>query len=141
MVQKKNSFMKVSSCGEIVKKRIEILLLMLCLLGFSGCASNHEDLTPTGYPSGEVQRPQIMYNGAIYFYTADGFDQPLPHGYEQRGEVKEVDNRQEPAEDWCGSRVEVGQKIYVSNDTAKIYVEYETGYAEFAVVPESTSIR
>ena len=78
-----------------------------------------------------------MYNGVSYFYTADGFDHPLPDGYEQVGEVKEVDNRQEPAEDWCGSRVEGGQKIYVSNDTSTIYVEYETGYAEFAAVSES----
>ena len=38
-------------------------------------------------------------------------------------------------EDWCGSRVEVGQKIYVSNDTATIYVEYETGYAELTLLP------
>ena len=122
-----------------MKKGIEILLIMFCLPGFSSCTYNHEE--QTGYPFGEMQRPQVMYNGVIYFYTADGFDHPLPDGYEQVGEVKEVDNRQEPAEDWCGSRVEVGQKIYVSNDTAKIYVEYETGYPEFAVVPESTSIR
>ena len=114
-----------------MKKRIEVLLIMFCLLSFSGCTYNKEELTPTGYPSDEMQRPQIMYNGVIYFYTADGFDHPLPDGYEQVGEVKEVDNRQEPVEDWCGSRVEVGQKIYVSNDTATIYVEYETGYAEF----------
>ena len=132
-----------------MKKRIEVLLIMFCLLSFSGCTYNNEELTPTGYPSDEMQRPQIMYNGVIYFYTADGFDHPLPDGYEQVGEVKEVDNRQEPVEDWCGSRVEVGQKIYVSNDTAcgsrvevgqkiyvsndtaTIYVEYETGYAEF----------
>ena len=114
-----------------MKKRIEVLLIMFCLLSFSGCTYNNEELTPTGYPSDEVQRPQIMYNGVIYFYTADGFDHPLPDGYEQVGEVKEVDNRQEPVEDWCGSRVEVGQKIYVSNDTATIYVEYETGYAEY----------
>ena len=119
-----------------MKKRIEILLIMFCLLGFSGCIPNHEEPTPTGYPSDEVQRPQIMYNGAIYFYTADGFDHPLPDDYEQVGEVKEVDNRQEPAEDWCGSRVEVGQKIYVSNDTSTIYEEYDTGYAEFVAISE-----
>ena len=55
-----------------MKKRIEILLIMLCLLGFSGCNPDHEELTPTGYPSDEVQRPQIMDNGVIYFYTANG---------------------------------------------------------------------
>ena len=120
-----------------MKKRIGILLIMLCLLGLSGCNPNRDEPTPTGYPSGEVQRPQIMYNGVIYFYTADGFDHPLPEDYEQVGEVKEVDNKQEPAEDWCGSRVEVGQKIYVSDDTSTIYVEYETGYAEFAAISKS----
>ena len=48
-----------------MKKRIEILLIMFCLLSFSGCTYNNEELTPTGYPSDEVQRPQIMYNGVF----------------------------------------------------------------------------
>ena len=48
-----------------MKKRIEFFLITLCLLGFSGCTPDHEEPTPTGYPSGEVQRPQIMYNGVI----------------------------------------------------------------------------
>ena len=89
-------------------------------------------MTPTGYASDEIQRPQIMYNGKLYLYTANGFDGPLPEGYEYVGEVKEVDNKHEPASDWCGSRVETGQRIYASKDTAVIYVEYESGYAEFA---------
>ena len=50
-----------------MKKRIGILLIMLCLLGLSGCNPNRDEPTPTGYPSGEVQRPQIMYNGGNLF--------------------------------------------------------------------------
>ena len=79
-----------------------------------------------------------MYNGKLYLYTANGFDGPLPEGYEYVGEVKEVDNKHEPAFDWCGSRVETGQRIYASKDTAVIYVEYESGYAEFAVSETET---
>ena len=61
-----------------------------------------------------------------------GFDGPLPEGYEYVGKIKKVDNKHEPVSDWNGSRVEEGQRIY-AKDTAVIYVEYESGYAEFAV--------
>ena len=115
-----------------MKKCILLFLTIFAVLGTVGCAQNKSEMTPTGYASDEIQRPQIMYNGKLYLYTANGFDGPLPEGYEYVGEVKEVDNKHEPASDWCGSRVETGQRIYASKDTAVIYVEYESGYAEFA---------
>ena len=83
-----------------MKKIIAITLTIVCLLGLVGCnKTNGEDLTPTGYPSGQVQRQQVMYNGVIYYYAANGFDSPLPDGYELVGDVKEVDNDKEPSVD------------------------------------------
>lgn len=121
-----------------MKKCILLFLTIFAVLGTVGCAQNKSEMTPTGYASDEIQRPQIMYNGKLYLYTANGFDGPLPEGYEYVGEVKEVDNKHEPASDWCGSRVETGQRIYASKDKAVIYVEYESGYAEFAVSETET---
>ena len=115
-----------------MKKMLPWMLMMACLSGLAGCGAESGTATaPTGYPSGEAQRQQVMYNGVIYSYTANGFDNPLPDGYGLVGEVKEVDNSQEPEADWCGSRVDVGQKIYASDDSSAIYLEYEDGYAEF----------
>ena len=115
-----------------MKKIIAITLTIVCVLGLVGCnKTNGEDLTPTGYPSGQVQRQQVMYNGVIYYYAANGFDSPLPDGYELVGDVKEVDNDKEPSVDWCGSRVDVGQEIYASDNSSSIYLKYESGYAEF----------
>ena len=119
-----------------MKMCIVFFLTMFCLLGLSGCTADNKDIVPTGYSSGEVQRPQIMYNGIIYFYTANGFDNPLPEGFELVGEVNKVDNKQEPSADWNGSRVDVGQKIYASDDASAIYLEYEMGYAEFVSISE-----
>lgn len=102
---------------------------------------NHEEITPTGYPSDEIQRQQIMYNGVLYYYTANGFDNPLPDGYEFVGKVKKVDNKQEPTADWCGSHVDIGQKIYVSDNTSVIYLEYEMGYAAFAAVETEQTVQ
>lgn len=103
--------------------------------------NNHEEITPTGYPSDEIQRQQVMYNGVLYYYTANGFDNPLPDGYEFIGEVKEVDNKQEPTADWCGSRVDLGQKIYASDNTSVIYLEYERGYAAFGAVETEPKVK
>ncbi|MDO4268965.1 MAG: hypothetical protein Q4C73_10875 [Eubacteriales bacterium] len=81
-----------------------------------------------------------MYNGVVYFYTANGFDNLLPDGYVLVGEVKTVDDSQEPATDWCGSRVNIGQKIYASDDASRVYLEYASGYAEFAVRGASVDV-
>lgn len=124
-----------------MKKMLSFVLFMICLSGLAGCASRHSgEATPTGYPSGETQRQQIMYNGVVYFYTANGFDNPLPDGYVLVGEVKTVDDSQEPAKDWSGSRVDIGQKIYASDDASVVYLEYENGYAEFAVRGASVDV-
>lgn len=113
-----------------------MLLLVLLLTGLlSACgARGSEDtaLTPTGYPSGEVQRITIYYNGALYWYTSNGFDQPLEHGFEKVGEVDEVDNQEYPEEEFGGTRLDTGQEIYASQeDVSKIYVKYDSGYAVF----------
>ena len=45
------------------------------------------------------------------------------------GQVTMLDK--EPSVDWCGSRVDVGQEIYASDNSSSIYLKYESGYAEF----------
>ena len=92
--------------------------------------------TPTGYPTGSVQRPQIMYDGTLYLYSAKGFDEPLPEGFSLVGSVQCVDDANAPTRDFAGSLVEVGQKIYASPENSSIYVEYTDGFGEF--VPEET---
>ena len=104
-----------------------------------------EPTTPKGYPAGELQQPQVMYDGLIYFYCATGFDEPLPDGYECVGEVTEVDNVNIPQYDFQGARVELLQEIYVLpgiHDT--IYIKFDDGYARFSLkqqtAPESIII-
>jgi len=122
-----------------MKKVIALLLAVSCMLALVGCAHQTEEPTsPTGYPSGEIQQPQIMYDGLLYFYFATGFDEPLPEGYDYVGDVEEVDNENAPQYDFQGSRVELRQEIYVLpgiHDT--IYVKYENGYARFTLKKET----
>ena len=54
----------------------------------------------------------IVLNGKIYYYTASGFDLPLPEGYTLAGEILSVDHIHPPAENFHGGRVEAGQKVY-----------------------------
>ena len=113
-----------------MKQLITLLLVFACILGMVGCAT--QSTTPTGYPDGEIQQPQLMYNGQIYFYFATGFDEPLPDGYELVGSISAVDNNNAPAENFHGARVEAAQEIYASeNDANTLYVKYEQGYAQF----------
>lgn len=114
------------------------MLCLLCMLILGACAKtegpSEENLTPTGYPSGEIGQPQVMYNGQIYYYEFDGFDKPLPDDFEYVGLIEEVDNVNEPEEDFCGARVKVDQGIYANaEDEEVIYLKYEKGYAKFEV--------
>ena len=118
-----------------MKKLIALFLALTLVLGLVGCSGQNEDpSTPTGYPTGKIQQPQVMYNGQIYFYFATGFDEPLPDGYALVGSITVVDNDNEPTEDFHGARVELGQEVYASEaNTETVYVEYEKGYAQFAI--------
>lgn len=110
------------------------LLLVLCILVLPGCSVSPDgNTTPTGLPSNMVQQPQVMYNGIIYYYKATGFDEDLPDSFSYVGEIKIVDNYNYPSENFVGSQLEQGQKIYAdeSNDS-HIYLEYDKGYAKFS---------
>ena len=145
-----------------MKKAIKIMLIaMICILGLFwlivetnpdfavqfGLASGpgkpdaiakEAATTPTGYPSGEVQQPQILYDGLLYYYFATGFAEPLPAGYESIGNVEAVDNENTPTSDYHGARVEPGQEIYVLPGIHDaIYVKYENGYARFSLKQEA----
>jgi len=109
------------------------------MLALVGCARQNEDITtPTGYPSGTIQQPQIMYDGQVYFYFATGFEEPLPDGYELVGSITGVDNENEPAEAFHGASVNLGQEVYASeSDSDRVYVKYEKGHARFSVKTET----
>ena len=117
-----------------MKKLIALVLALVCVLALVGCSQNDDPTTPTGYPTGKIQQPQIMYNGQVYFYFATGFDEPLPNGYTLVGSIAVVDNDNAPTEDFHGARVELAQEVYASEaDTENVYVKYEKGYAQFSL--------
>ena len=116
-------------------KKIYLLLLTLmpiCVLN-SCQATNSSEVTPTGYASDEIDQPQIMYNNTIFYYWATGFDEELPDDYIYIGEVEEIDNKEQPSKNYNGSRLEIGQKIYINDEKPEIiYIKYENGYARFS---------
>jgi len=116
-----------------MRKVLPLLLLSVMLL--SACASQSTDpLQSTGYPSSELQQPQVMVDGKIYYYNASGFDLPLPEGYTLAGEILSVDHINPPTENFHGGRIEAGQKVYISSKTYdSIYIQYNKGYALFTL--------
>lgn len=108
------------------------VFLLLCLL--SSChLSKSNETTPTGYPSNEIDQPQVMYNDTIFYYWATGFDEELPDEYIYIGEVESIDNKEHPLKNYEGSRLEIGQKIYANDKIPEIiYIKYENGYARFS---------
>ena len=118
-----------------MKKLIAFVLALACVLALVGCGHQSEGSTaPTGYPTGKIQQPQIMYNGQVYFYFATGFDEPLPDGYVLVGSISVVDNDNAPTEDFHGAGIALEQEVYASETNAEtVYVKYEKGYAQFAI--------
>lgn len=122
-----------------IVRALTIALILACILGFIGYQKANEihsedSSTPTGYPTGSIQQPQIMYSGKVYFYFATGFDEPLPDGYELVGCITDVDNDNEPIADFQGARVELNQEVYASEvNPGTVYLKYKKGYAQFLV--------
>ncbi len=133
-----------------MKKICMLVLTILCIAAmFSACgealpqettanttAKTEGDIAPentvqTGYHAGEAQRPQLMYNGIIYFYEALGRDFMLPSSFSYVGKIQKTDIY-EPDEELEGARVELGQEIYANSDEPwMVYVQYSTGFAKF----------
>lgn len=123
------------------RKVFTACLLLTCLTAVCllvGYRINYDSIgngsvTPTGYPSDEIQRPYVFYNGALYTYDATGFDEPLAEGCTRVGTVKEVDNSRYPDTDFYGCRVDAGQEIYADQENLDtIYLKYDNGYAVFS---------
>lgn len=127
-----------------MKTRSHILIFLLSVFVLAGCQAGNgraeaQSLTPTGYPSDEVQWPCLCFRETLYIYDANGFDLPLPEGYEEAGAVETMDNRVYPTEDFCSARVEPGTKFYASDaDPDTIYVGYEKGYGKFCAEKTKT---
>lgn len=106
-------------------------LFVLCLL-LTACGADHT--APTGVPHGQIEQPQLMYGGQIYYYYATGFDEPLPPGFECVGAVERVGPCAKPAEDFTGCQLEMGQKLFADAVFPSIiYVQYGEGYARFSL--------
>jgi len=89
----------------------------------------------TGAEEGEIEQPQIMIDGKIFYYFATGFDKKLPENSKFVGEVEKADNTKVPQNNFEGVQVREGQKIYrISDNDSDIYVEYdEDEYAVFSI--------
>lgn len=128
-----------------MKKWKRLCVLTVLLLTAAGCSGRQEtahlaesamegvdSLTPTGYPSDEVQRASVHYDGVLYLYTGEGFDLPLEDGFLKVGTVESVDNEEYPKENFYAARLEEGQEIYANPEvTERIYVRYDSGFAPF----------
>ena len=67
-------------------------------------------------------------------YNATGFDLPREDGWQFLGKVASVNNLEWPAEDFCGTHLELGQEIYYDpEEPKKLYVKYDSGFALFEV--------
>ncbi len=122
-----------------MKKLIAILLSLTLTAALVGCDSTPIDETAdttdtpaeTGYP-GPVQNEAVMYNGYLFMHDNNGFDNPLPTGYDLAGTVQRVDNENIPSEDFVACYLDEGQEIYADSTVADvIYVRYSGGYALF----------
>jgi len=116
-------------------KKLNLLIFMAGIILLTACKNNNIDAKiSTGYAANEIDQPQLMYNGNIFYYWATGFDEKLPEGYIIADTIEHVDNENPPSENFNGARVDTEQEIYYSDsDNTLVYVKYENGYAKFSL--------
>ncbi|MCM1466886.1 MAG: hypothetical protein NC086_01965 [Alistipes sp.] len=118
-------------------KLIALVVIVIACFGFtigiyfiSGRNENRIQ-NPTGYPSDELDQPQIMYNDTVYYYYATGIDKEIPDDFSEVGSIKACDNENIPGENFTGARVEIGKRVYASEEEEYLYIEFDSGYAKF----------
>ena len=128
--------MLLSSCSLFVTKPLAEVDIIGKADGSVVSAEATRVTVQTGYPSGEIQRPQVMFRGNIYVYSGEGRDLPLPDGFSKVGAVASLNN--DPltfSGEFTGSRVTIGQEIFASPaHIDRIYLAYEEGYARFDIL-------
>ena len=105
---------------------------VLCGCSPEKTGSDPAGVSPTGYPSGEVQRQTVYYGGRLYWYQGEGFELPLETGFEKAGTVEKVLTEEYPSEELWGTRLKEGQEVYADPAEPEVlYVKYENGYGRF----------
>lgn len=118
------------------KKIFTIIFLVMGLLSLSACSSENNADTAntsettegeTGYPSGEVQRPYLVYEGELYQHTfenrkisKDKISEEYP-GYEYVASIEKISNKEMPDEELEASRFSEGTEIYANGESIIVY--------------------
>lgn len=130
--------LKCQNKSKIIMACLLLFIIVIIIITVIVAKNNSENRSgnvenATGVEEGEIEQPQIMIGGEIYYYFATGFDEKLPENSEYIGAVEKVDNTKVPKNDFEGVQVRKGQKIYKASDNndKKIYVEY--GNDEYAI--------
>lgn len=125
-----------------MKKKMSLIIVIMAILLLSTACQSHiaefsstNELSdqksqaepsaplPSGYPSGEIQKPYVFYQGTVYAYSLSAAISTIPEQAELIGKVTKVDNTAIPDEELEASRLEVGDSVYAVND--KLLVEQD----------------
>ncbi|MCI8388609.1 MAG: hypothetical protein HFE63_09115 [Clostridiales bacterium] len=116
-----------------MKLRIYMLLSALFIIfALPSCGIHSDVSTNTGYPSGQIQREMLYYDGSVWgrdFYGDDNYGSgryldELPSGYTLVGEITSEDSYNIPAVDFQSAHIKVGVKVYASDENSDyIYLE------------------
>ena len=79
-----------------------------------------ENVTPTGYPSGQMQIQLIYVNGQLYAWDSNASVRPTEPGsrWILVGSILQEDNSQEPCQELTACRVPEGSEVYTDPDDA-----------------------
>ena len=100
----------------IVATGLVLVALVACFV--RSAPRNEKNLSPTGYPTGELQRSYLFYEGKLYIYSDQTTRNGLPESYKKVGAVESVDNKSYPHKDFVASRLPLGLEIYAQSKGA-----------------------
>ncbi|MBE6616981.1 MAG: hypothetical protein E7627_03410 [Ruminococcaceae bacterium] len=135
-----------------MKKTISIILIFVLLISSTisllSCtdkdvptpSSNEtEEKVGTGFPSGQIQREYIYYDGVVWVYDSYTPNaqklKVLPDGYTLVGQTLIEDSYEIPSEDFHTAHVEPGRNVYASSLGDALYIELKDG-TYYRFVPE-----
>ena len=98
----------------IILAGIILVGLSVFILFVTGVFSDSTSSSPTGYPSGNIQRPYLYCKGELYSSLGEVWHDRS--SLTEIGIVRKVDNEDFPDEEWEASHLSPGQRVFMKTE-------------------------
>ncbi len=127
-----------------------VLIIAVLILGLCSCSYKDQEsyetsetsgaIDETGLDNGQIEKPAIYYQGNLYSYNFQGFQETIASRFNLIGTIEEVDLYNMPSEDFFATGVDLreGQEVYAETEDNPLLIYVDVGDLYMPLYRESS---